>query len=271
MGAALGGGNQVDIAFLDQLALGQPGQGPFAGIGLALDAAQEQVGRQAGLVRQLPAQVIAQAILVAPLILLAAGFVMQLDGQARAEHGLGAQVVAHGAQVEAGTVEVLRVRPEADPGAGVASADAADHGQRAGTLAVGKGHVVLVALALDPHLQARGQGIDHGDADPVQAARVTVVAVGKLAAGMEPGEDQLHAAHALVGVDIDRHAAAVIGHLAGTVLEQVIWIVPAPQGLVDGIVDDFLGQVVGAVVSVYMPGRRRTGSRPDRTSMSAAS
>ena len=38
-------------------------------------------------------EVVAQAVLVVPLVALAAGFVEQADGQAGAEHGLGAQQV----------------------------------------------------------------------------------------------------------------------------------------------------------------------------------
>ncbi len=44
----------------------------------------------------------------------------------------------------------------------------------------------------------------------------------------------------------------------------------AAERFVDRVVDDFVREVIGREVSVYMPGRRRTGSRPDRTSMSDA-
>jgi hypothetical protein len=47
----------------------------------------------------------------------------------------------------------------------------------------------------------------------------------------------------------------------------------AGHGFVDRVVDDFPDEVVQAAASVepmYMPGRRRTGSRPSRTWMLSA-
>src|SRR3546814_7989980 len=105
---------------LYQVALGHPGHRPVDDFGVLLLRADDQLRRQQFAVDQLAAQVVAQAVLVAPLVLLAAGIVEQAHGQAGAEHGLGAQQVAQRAQVELRGVEVLRIRPEAQPGAGVA-------------------------------------------------------------------------------------------------------------------------------------------------------
>src|SRR5690606_13256528 len=138
--------------------------------------------------------------------------------------------------------------PVALPDAGVALAHAADDFQRTGAFAVGEGHVVLVAVALDPHLQFPRQRIDHADAHAVQAAGEGVVAVVELAAGVQPSEDQLDARHLFLGVDVHRHAAAVVGDLAGAVAVQDHLDQPgvAGKGLVHGVVNDLLGQVVGA-------------------------
>src|SRR5690606_3253541 len=143
--------------------------------------------------------------------------------------------------------EVLRVRPEAQPRAGVAPADAAGDLQLAGALAVGEGDVVLAAVALDVHLDPGAERVDDAHAHPVQAAGEGVVAVGELPAGVQPGEDQLDARHALLGVDVDRHAAAVVGHLAAAVGVQGHLDHPRVPGqrLVDSVVDHLLGQVVG--------------------------
>lgn len=137
-------------------------------------------------------------------------------------------------------------RGEVHAGAGVALADAADHFQLAGLEAVGEGHLVFVAIALDPHADLARQGIDHRDADAVKAAGELVVLVGELAAGVQLGEDQLDTGHALFRVDVHRHAAAIVADLQRMVgvEDHLHRTGVARQGFVDTVVDDFLGQVV---------------------------
>src|SRR3546814_7032669 len=77
VGAVLRGRDQVDVAFLYQVALGHPGHRPVDDFGVLLLRADEQLRRQQFAVDQLAAQVVAQAVLVAPLVLLAAGIVQQ--------------------------------------------------------------------------------------------------------------------------------------------------------------------------------------------------
>src|SRR5690606_3387606 len=75
-----------------------------------------------------------------------------------------------------------------------------------------------------------------------------VVLVGELAAGVQLGEDQLDAGDAFFRVDVHRHAAAVVDHFQRVVLveDHLDGRGVAGQRLVDAVVDDFLGQVVGA-------------------------
>jgi hypothetical protein len=70
------------------------------------------------------------------------------------------------------------------------------------------------------HTSRFRQRVDHRHADPVQAAGEAVVLVRKLAAGVQPGEDQLDPGDALLGVDVHRHAAAVVGDLSEPSSEQ---------------------------------------------------
>src|SRR3546814_5738176 len=92
------------------------------------------------------------------------------------------------------------------------------------------------------------RSVDHADADAVQAAAECVVLVAELAARVQAGEGQFHARDLLLRVDVDRHAAAVVGPLAAAVGVQHHVDLPrvSGQGLVDRVVDHFLGQVVGA-------------------------
>ena len=67
-------------------------------------------------------------------------------------------------------------------------------------------------------------------------------------ARMQAGHDQLHARNAFLGMDIHRHAAAVVGHFDRTVRvhHYVDDLGVTGQCFVDGIVDDFLRQMVRA-------------------------
>ena len=81
----------------------------------------------------------------------------------------------------------------------------------------------------------------------MQAAGELVGLVGEFAAGVQAGEDELDAAHFLLGMDVDRHAAAVVRDLQGAVLEEgdVDLLAVAGDRLIDAVVDDLVGQVVG--------------------------
>jgi hypothetical protein len=117
-------------------------------------------------------------------------------------------------------VEEFRIRPEAHRGAGVALAYAAHHFKLGRDLSVLEADVVFLAVALDPGLELLRQGIDHGDAHAVQSAGDFIVLVAEFSAGMQAREDQLDAGYFFLGMDVHRHAAAIIGHRQGIVLEQ---------------------------------------------------
>ncbi len=248
VGAALGGGDQVDVAFLQRLAaFRQPQQGPVHRFLVAGQRAAERLVGQAHVLAYRIGEVGAQAVLEVPAGGLVEVLVGEGDFQARAEHGLGLEHMLEAADGELRRVEVLRIGPEAHAGAGVALADRADHFQVGGLEAVGEGHAVLVAVTLDLDLDLVGQGVDHRDAHAVQAAGELVVLVGELAAGVQLGEDQLDAGDAFFRVDVHRHAAAVVDHFQRVVgvEDHLDGLGVAGQRFVDAVVDDFLGQVVG--------------------------
>lgn len=89
---------------------------------------------------------------------------------------------------------------------------------------------------------------------------------------MQPGEDQLDHGGVFLGVQADGNAAAVVldGDAAIDVQRDQDLLAVAGQGLVRGVVYDFLHDVQGFSVRVYMPGRCRTGSSPFRTRMDAS-
>ena len=83
-----------------------------------------------------------------------------------------------------------------------------------------KADVVFLAAAAHPALEVLRERVHHRHAHPVQPAGELVGTFGELAARVQAREDQLDAADLLLRVDVDRHAAAVIGHLERIVLVQ---------------------------------------------------
>src|SRR5690606_943449 len=144
--------------------------------------------------------------------------------------------------------EVLGIRPEAQAGTGIFPADAANDLELAGAVAVGEGHVVFAAVALDEHVDPLRQRVDHADAHAVQAAAGGVVLVAERATGVQAGEDQLDSGDLFVRVDVHGHAAAIVGDFAAAagVQGHLDAASVAGQRFVHRVVDDFLRQVVRA-------------------------
>ena len=63
----------------------------------------------------------------------------------------------------------------------------------------------------------RDRRIDHAHAHAVQAAAEGVVFIVEFAAGMQAGQDELNTGDFFFGMNIHRHAAAVIADLATAV------------------------------------------------------
>jgi hypothetical protein len=273
--AALDGRDQVDVALGDGLVgIGRPAERELDRVGVLLALAGDRLGGQpldlAELVREIGAEVAGEE----PLVLLAGGLVVEAELQARTEHRLGLEHVAQLRHRELLGVEILGVGPEAHRGAGIALAGGADDLELRGDLAVLEADVVFLAAALDPALELLRERVDHRHADAVQAAGELVVVAVELAARVQAREDELDAAHLLLRVDVDRHAAAVVGHLERAVLVERdrdllrVWPPSASSTLLSMT---SCARWFGREVSVYMPGRRRTGSSPERTSIAEAS
>ena len=248
MGAALGGGNQVHVAFHHRVAtFRQPLDGPVYGFFVTGEAAGKRFQRDRFDIRQGRAQIIPQAVLVEPLVFFAGLFLQEGHPKAWAQYGLGAQVMAQAADRKIGAVEVFWIRRELQAGTGVALANSVDHFQLGSFIAVGEGHPVQLAVTLDQHFQVGGQGIHNRDTHTVQTTGEVVVTFRELAAGVQAGQDQFDPGHALFFVNIDGHTPAVVFHAQGivTVKHYVDSAGVAGQCLIHTVVDHFLSQVVG--------------------------
>ena len=250
VGAALGGGDQVDVAFRNGVAaLGQPCHGPGYRLSVAVQLAHEGFVRDGFNFLKTVGQVFLQAVFVEPGFFFAFVFVAEGYRQARAQHRLGPQGVAQAPDGKTDRVEIDRIGPEADGSAGVALAYLAGDFQLLLHVTVGKADEVLVPIPFDFHLQPGGEGVDHRHADTVQAAGKLVVLVGKFGPGMQLEQNHLHAGDAFFRVDVRGHAATVVGHAQGTVgvQDHVDAFGETGNGLVHAIVDDLLGQMVGTL------------------------
>ena len=168
----------------------------------------------------------------------------QDDLQTLVEEGHLLEPRPQGLEVEVDGLEDVLVGPEGHRRAVGAVA------RRLGERGLGDAVTVVlgVELAVEPDLdlQPVGEGVDHRDPDPVQAARDGVPAPAELAAGVQHGEDDLDGRLALGLHDPDRDAAAVVHDLHSAVGAQRHddAVAVARQGLVDGVVDHLVHQVV---------------------------
>ena len=141
-------------------------------------------------------------------------------------------------------LEDLAVGPEGDSGAGLVGG--LTRAQRARRGAVGEVHPMHEVVALDLHLHSGREGVDHRDADAVEAAGHGVAATTKLAPRVQDREHDLDCGLALALDDVDRDAATVVTYSDAAVGEDrhVDGVAVAGEGLVDGVVDDLVDEVV---------------------------
>ena len=148
--------------------------------------------------------------------------------------------------------------------------------QRAHRLAELVGLPPDVAVPADLDLEPPGQGVDHRDADAVQAAGDRVGLAVELAARVQGGQHDLDRGPLLDRVLVDGDATAVVGTRT-----------PPSASSVTSMVSDYPASASSTALSttswtrwcrprspvepMYMPGRLRTASRPSRTVIERAS
>ena len=108
-------------------------------------------------------------------------------------------------------------------------------------------------MSLTTHLRidAGGQGVDHGDADAVEPAGDGVAATAELAAGVKDRHDDLDGGPVLRGVLVNGDAASIIDDPEPAVglNGDLDVIAAAGEGLVHGVVDDLVHQVVQSALT----------------------
>src|SRR6185369_7107964 len=196
------------------------------------------------------AQVLGDAAVVAVVHLgrRRRGLVAKDDLHPLVEVALRLQALADQLGVEANLVpEDVGVGREGEGGAGPPGRP--DGAKLRGRLSAGEALLPSLRFAADLGGQLAAQRVHHRAAHAVQAAGVQVVALVELPARVEGGEDDLQGRLPVPRVDVDRDAAAVVGH--GDRLPVLVEGDLDPVGvgvddLVDAVVDDLPEQMVVA-------------------------
>ena len=168
------------------------------------------------------------------------------DGESRVQEGFLPHPGVEGLVIVDQGIENLGVRLEGDLGAGVVGA--AHHGHFLGNGPPGEFHFIDFPIFMDPNPHPLRQGVDHGGAHAVKAAGDLVAAAAEFAAGVEDGVHYLQCGPAGLGLDVHRNAPAVVGDgdgVPGVDGDGDVFAVTG-QGLVDGVVHDFVHQMVQA-------------------------
>ena len=169
----------------------------------------------------------------------------QRDLQALVQEGHLAETRRkHAVVVNGGLGEDLGVGPEGDRGAGVVGG--AHLVQLLAGFALLEGDLVLLAITTHVHLDARGQRVHNRHAHAMQATGHLVSLATELAAGMQHGQDDLYRGNLLLGVLIDRDAAAIVGDGDGVVgvNGHLDMAAVTGQSLVDRVVHNLVNQVM---------------------------
>ena len=257
MRAALRRRNEIDVTLGQHLAaVRQPEHGPVRRLVIALHRVDERPLRQRLQIRHRGAEIAAQPFRVAPVLHLTL-LVGQRDCQPGTQHCLGAQQMLEPRQRQLGCIEIARIGGKAHARAGDPARHRAGHDEVFHLVAVRKPHAVGVAAALHFDFERGRQRVHHGHSHAVQTAGELVLIVVEFAAGMQPREDEFDAGHAMLRVDVHRHAAAVVLHFDAAVAVQpdVDALRVSRQRLVNAVVDNFLHQMIG-------PGRVRVHPGP---------
>ena len=257
MGAAIGRRHRVAVGREEAVGVRGPGHRPFAGavraVAAALSGEDIRMHQRVGVDRG--GEIILQAAREVEFVLgrnvldALQQFrrALPADFDAAEQIGFRARHLEQALRLEGCLgAEDIGVRLEADAGA-AAVVDLAEVLELALGMAALEAHAIEFLAARDLDLEPRGQRVDDGHADAVQAARGLVDLGVEFAAGMQRAHD--HFERRLLRkfrMRIDGDAAAVVGHGQKAVGGQLHLdeVGMSRQRLVHRVVDDFGEQMV---------------------------
>ncbi len=257
MGAAIGGRHGVAVGGEEAVGIRCPGHRPLAGAvrAVASGLAGEDVGMHQGVGVDRGAEIILQptremeGVLGGNVVDTAQQFGIavpadfdaaekvglrpcHLEQALRLERRLGAENVGVGLEANAGAAAVVHLAEVFQLALGMAALER---------------HLVELLLARDFHLEARGEGVDHRDADTVQTARGLVDLGVELATRVQRAHDDFERRlFRKLRMRVDRNAAPIVADGQKAVRSQADLNEGgvAGQSLVHRVVDDFSKQVM---------------------------
>ena len=249
MGAALGGvdvvGKREDVFVITVVIL----HGHFCHVVLPLGGQIDHFRMERGLIPVQMLHKLPDAALIAHLIdpdVFVIPLVGESDGDAGIEEGLLPQPVEQHIVIVFHRLKDGVIGFEAHKSAPLIGI--AGDVQRAFGHAPVKADGMHMAVQIHIHRQPLGQGVDHAGAHAMEAAGDLVAAVAEFAAGMEDGIHHFHRGNTHFMVNPHRNATAVVPHGDHIVLFNGHFDMGTVTGqrLVDGVVHDFINQVMQA-------------------------
>ena len=192
---------------------------------------------------------VADTAFVVELLRLPAGaLVADDDAETACEKRRLAQALRQRRRVELGLIEDLRVGKERDRGPRLVLRRHADRFHRARRLAACERLAVHLPVASHFGNKPFGERVDHGNAHAVEAPRHLVAIAAELPAGVELREYDCQRRQPLLIDHVDRDARSSVLHRHGIVRvdRHVDEVVATGEGLIDGVVDHLVDEVVEA-------------------------
>ena len=181
---------------------------------------------------------------VVEVVALFVALIENVDLHSAIEKSQFPQPLGEGFEGKLGGFENFRVGPESDVGPPFDGAPSSSRG------AIGNSAFVALpvnlASAANFQFQLARKGIDDRNADPVQATGNLIGVAVEFAARMQDGHDHFCRRFFLGGVHLDRDSAAVVldRHRAVEMDDDRNLVAMAGQSFVDGVVDNFIDQMV---------------------------
>ena len=193
MGPTLSGRDQIHIRLSRYFAsLRKPLYGPIDSLGFASKARSKGLLGYNGIVDGGVGEIVRNAVLVKPFLLLALLLIIQRDAKSRAQNRLRSKRMDQAGHRKIGAVKERFIRQESNAGPGIALTALSSNGKIFNLIAVLEGHAVYIAIAADRDVEPLGQRVYHGHTYAVQTAAKLIVLIREFTAGVQRREDDLY-------------------------------------------------------------------------------
>ena len=193
MGPTLSGGDQIHIRLSGYFtSLRKPLYGPIDGLGFASKARSKGLLGDDGIIDGGVGEIVRNAILVKPFLLLNLLLVIERYAQSRTQNRFGSEGMDQARHGKISAVEERFIRHEPNARPGIALTALSGDGKIFNLVAILKRHAVHIAIAPDCDVQPLGEGVYHRHTHTVQTAAELVVLVREFTAGVQCRENDFY-------------------------------------------------------------------------------